>query len=286
MPYADTNPVADHLQAPEVDTSGGIEEMVENQSVQVRVVDWIFEQVTGESLVETIIMPLTGDWTRIEANSTAWGSVSSAVEAISDNLSANVDELQQHWSGQAADAFGTHIRAVWFGGLYAEAGIARLIGEGFGKVAEMSKRLCQEALDLLESLVNKLLSAISTSWIPVVGWGRAVKLVWDAYQIYEAIMGIIDAIKGIIEAAQQLFDAIGRIRSALEAIPDVRNANDAVAVARELAGGVQDATDAATAVNDNVQGARDNFNQASETANSGASTGAGSGSGGGGGGSW
>lgn len=285
MPYADTNPVADHLTAPEVDTAGGIEEMVENQSVQVRVVDWIFEQVTGKSLIETIIMPITGDWTRIAANGEAWRSVGSAVEAVSDNLSANVDELQNHWSGQASDAFGNHIRAVWFGGLYAEAGLAKLIGEGFDAVADMSKRLCQEALDLLERLVNKLLEAISTSWIPVVGWGRAVKLVWDAYQIYEAIMGIIDAIKGIIEAAQQLFDAVGRIRNALEAIPDVRNANDAVAVARELAGGVQDATDAVQSVNDNVQSARDNFNQASETAGSSAG-GTGGGSGGGGGGSW
>lgn len=282
MPYADTNPVADHLRPPEVDTAGGIEEMVADQSVQVRVVDWIFEQVTGESLVETIIMPLTGDWTRIAANGEAGRSVGSAVEAVSDNLSANVDQLQTHWTGQASDAFGNHIRTVWFGGLYAEAGLAKLIGEGFDAVAEMSQRLCQEALDLLERLVNKLLEAISTSWIPVVGWGRAIKLVWDAYQIYESIMGIIEAIRGIIEAAQQLFDAVGRIRNALEAIPDVRNANDAVAVARELSGGVRDATGAVQSVNDNVQSARDDFNQARETAGSGT----GSGSGGGGGGSW
>jgi methyl-accepting chemotaxis protein len=288
MSYADTNPVADHLQAPEVDTAGGIEEMIADQSLQVRAVDWIFERVTGESLIEKVIMPITGDWTRIAANGEAWRSVGDAVRAISDNLSANVDTLQQHWTGNASDSFGTHIRLVWFGGLQAEAGLATLIGEGFDAVAEMSQRLCQEALDLLERVVNKLIEAAATALIPIVGWGRAVKIVWDAYQIYQAIMGIIEAIRGIIEAAQQLFDAVGRIRNALEAIPDVRNANDAVAVAQELAGGVMDATEAARSVQDNVTSARDDFNQASETANSAAGGGVGgsTGGGGGGGGSW
>jgi uncharacterized membrane protein YgcG len=288
MPYADVTPVESLLQAPEVDTAGGIEELIADQSFQVQAVDWIFEQVTGRSLVETIIVPITGDWTRIAANGEAWRSAGSAVDAISDNLTANMDELQNHWTGAAAESFGTHIRVVWAGGLAAEAGLARLIGDGFDVVAEQSQRLCQEVLDQLERLVNKLLEAISTSWIPIVGWARAVKLVWDAYRIYEAIMGIIDAIKGLIEAAQALFDAVGRIRSALEAIPDVRNFEDAVAVARELNAGVHDATSAAQDINDGVGSARDDLDAATASVSGTVSGGGGSGGGGagGGGGSW
>jgi hypothetical protein len=286
MGYSDTDPVDGHLQPPAVDSSG-IEDLIADQSVQVQVVNWIFEQVTGESLVETIITPITGDWTRIAANGEAWRSAGNAVEAISNNLTANVDTLQQFWTGNAAESFGTHIRTVWFGGLFAEAALAKLIAEGFDFVSSICEQLCREAMDLLEKLVNKLLSAISTSWIPFVGWARAVKLVWDAYNIYQDIRAIIDAIRGVIEAAQQLFDAVGRIQNALEMIPDVRNANDAVAVARELNAGVNDAVDAAESVQGNVEDARGTFQESTAGIGAGSSSsGTSSGGAGGGGGSW
>jgi hypothetical protein len=277
MSYNDVDPVDGHLRAPTVD-AGGIEAMIRNQSFQVQAVDWIFEQITGRSLIQTIITPITGDWTRIAANGEAWRSVGSAVEAISSNLSANVDILQQHWTGNASDSFGTHIRTVWFGGLYAEAALAKVIGEGFDVVADTSQRLCQEVLDQLERLVNKLIEAIAMLPIPIVGWARAVKIVWDAYQIYQAIMEIIEAIRGIIESAQQLFDTVGRIRNALEMIPDVRNAADAAEVASQLTGGVDAASNAAQAVQDDVSAAREDFDQNAATS--------GSTSGGGGSGSW
>jgi hypothetical protein len=112
MAYADVDPVSGHLRAPTAN-AGGIEQMIRNQSIQVQVVDWIFQKITGKSLIQTIITPITGDWSRIAANGEAWRSVGSAVEAISDNLSANVDTLQQHWTGAASESFGNHIRTVW-----------------------------------------------------------------------------------------------------------------------------------------------------------------------------
>jgi hypothetical protein len=159
----------------------------------------------------------------------------------------------------------------------AEAGLAKLIGEGFEVVADVSQQLCQEALDLLEKLVNKLIEAISMLPIPFVGWARAVQLVWDGYRIYQQIMGVIQAIKGIIDAAQQLFDSVGRIRNALEAIPDVRNAGDALDVARRLSGGMDAAEAAARTVQDEVGATRDGFGQ-SATVGSGGSTSGGGGS--------
>ncbi|HEY0637453.1 MAG TPA: hypothetical protein VGD67_07385 [Pseudonocardiaceae bacterium] len=276
--YADVVSVPSLLRPPTADESG-IEELIADQGLAAEAVNWIFEQITGESLVEAVIMPITGDWTRIAANGDAWRSTAEAVEAVSDNITANVDLLQQHWDGAASDAFGQHIRVVWFGGLYAQAGIARLIGEGFDVVSDQSRRLCGEALELLDSLVNKLVSAIAQAWIPFYGWGRAVKMVWDAYQIYQSIMGIIDAVKAVIEAAGELFDAVGRIRSAIEAIPDVRNANDAAAVVQELLGGVGDAADAVDDVNDGIDAAREELATAMPS-------GAGTAPGGGSSGSW
>ena len=261
MSYSDVDPVGGHLQPPEI-RSGGLEEMIADQSIQVQAVDWIFERITGRSLIETIIMPITGDWTRIAANGDAWRSVGAAVDAISNNLTANVEILRQHWTGGAADSFANHVNTVWAGALTAESALARLLGDGFEVVAEVSQQLCQEALDLLQRLVDKLLEAIAMLPVPFVGWARAIKIVWDAYQIYQSIMGIIETIRGVIEAAQQLLDAVGRIRGALEMIPDVRDVGDALDLARQLTGGVDDAVAAADSVQDRVDAAGNGFNQA------------------------
>jgi len=264
MSYSDVDPVDGHLRPPDL-RSGGLEEMIANQSIQVQAVDWIFERITGRSLIETIITPITGDWTRIAANGDAWRSVGAAVDAISNNLTANVEILRQHWTGGAADSFTNHVNTVWAGALSAESALARLVGDGFEVVADASRQLCQEALDLLQRLVDKLLEAIAMLPIPFVGWARAIKIVWDAYQIYQSIMGIIETIRGVIEAAQRLLDAVGRIRSALEMIPDVRDAGDALALARQLTGGVDDAVAAADSVQYQLDAAGEGFNQAAGT---------------------
>lgn len=271
MTYQDVVEISSLLQPPVVEDSG-IDDLVADQGLAVQGVDWLFEQITGESLTEMVIMPITGDWPRIAANADAWRNTANAVQAISDNLNANVEQLRQHWDGAAADAFANHIRIVWFGGLQAQAGVAALISEGFDVVASQSERLCGEVLELLNRVIEKLLEAAATAWIPIYGWGRAVKLVWDAYRVYQTIRDLIDTIQGIIEAARALFDAVGQIRSALAAIPDVRSAGDAAEVIGQLIDGADDAAEAVQEVNDAIAGAGDDFASSSSTSSSSASS--------------
>ena len=255
MGYADTTRVADLLRTPTAD-AGGIEQMISGQSVQVQVVDWIFKQVTGRSLMQTIIEPITGEWSRIAANGEAWHSASQAMLAMSDILSANLPELQSHWSGAASDSFGTHIQQVWRGALQAQSEIAELIGQGFDTVAEEGRKLCREAMKELEKLVNKLTEAIAVIWVPFAGWARAVQMVWDAFQLFQAIMQIIQSVKNLIDAAQSLFNAVSQIKSALEAIPDVRNLEDALAIANRLNAGVNNANRAVDTIQRTVDAAQ------------------------------
>jgi uncharacterized protein YukE len=240
MSYADVTRVTDLLRTPTA-SSGGIESMVSNASPQVQVVDWIFKQVTGKSLVQTIIEPIAGDWSRIAANGQAWRSASQGIVTIAENLSGNVGELQRHWSGAASSSFANHITNVWNGALRAQAELTETIGKGLDTVAQEARKLIDQLMKELEKLVNKLIEAIAVIWVPFAGWARAVQMVWDAFQLYMAIMQIIQAIQGIIQAAQALFDAVGRIRSAIEAIPDVRSAGDALSVVNSLNSGVRGA---------------------------------------------
>ena len=261
MAYSDVTSVTNLLRTPTAN-AGGLEQMISNQSIQVQVVDWIFKQVTGRSLVQTIIEPITGDWSRIAANGEAWRSASQAMLAMADNLSGNIDELRSHWSGSASDSFGVHIQEVWRGALESQAELAELVGKGFDTVAEEGRKLVQEALKELEKLVNKLIEAIAVIWVPFAGWARAVQMVWDAFQLFQAIMQIIQAVRNIIEAAQNLFHAVSEIKSALEAIPDVRSLDDVVSIANRLNAGVQGATRAVEDIERNVDAAQHGVDQA------------------------
>ncbi|MGH3697200.1 MAG: hypothetical protein ACRDRX_25000 [Pseudonocardiaceae bacterium] len=257
--YADTKAVGSYLAAPDVNSGTTFADKIVNQGPQVQVVNWIWEQVTGQNLVEALIAPITGDWSRIAANGAAWRNVGNAVEQISGNLSDNVGKLDPYWGGEAAQAFRRHIEVAWFAGLYAGGAVAKTIGKGFEFVAKQSERLCQEALDLITKLVDKLVSAAATFAIPVVGQARAIKMVWDAYQIYQAIMGIYKAIRATIDAMSQLIEALGNIKSTLESIKDVRNLSDLAELGQELNANTSEVQGQAQSVQDNTTTAREHL---------------------------
>jgi uncharacterized protein YukE len=262
--YADTTAVESLLEAPDANSGTTFAEKITQQGPQVQMVNWIWEQVTGQNLVEALITPITGDWARIAANGQAWRNVGDAVEQISGNLSDNVGKLDPCWNGEAAEAFRRHIEVAWFAGLYAEGAVAKTIARGFDFVASQSERLCQEALDLITKLVNKLVSAAATFAIPVVGQARAIKIVWDAYQIYQAIMGIYEAIRATIEAMRQLVQSLGDIRVALESIKDVRNLSDLAELGQELHKNTANVQDQAGSVQDSTTAAREHVNAGRE----------------------
>lgn len=260
MAYTDRTPVATLLRTPTAN-SGGVESLVANAAPQVQVVDWIFRMVTGKSLVQTIVEPIAGDWSRIAANGEAWRNASQGIVAIAENLSGNVPELQRTWSGAASDSFADHITSVWDSALKAQAELTELIGKGLDTVAEEGKRLVDQLMGELEKLINKLIQAIAVIWVPFAGWARAVQMVWDAFQLFQAIMEIIQAVKGIIEAAQALFEAVGQIRSAIESIPDVRSAEDALTVVQRIDTGLQGVSTAVGNIGTNLDRAGDGLDR-------------------------
>lgn len=288
--YADVeDPVALLNRAP--DTSGGpkVEDAIREAGFEVQAVNWVWEKVVGENLVESIIEPITGDFEKISEQAAQWKNVKDALQAIRNNLNAGLGELQPAWQGQAAAGFQNLIGTTWTLGIEADAQAANLIGFALGKVADGSKRACDEALNLIKTLVDKLIEAAAMLPIPVVGWGRAVKLVYDGIQIYNAIMRLIEGIKAIIQGAQQVIQGIQQVGTALSKIKDINNLNDALNTANEageglanvkggvdsVRGGLSDVRDGATSAatagasaHDNATGLRDERATARDTTTS------------------
>jgi archaellum component FlaC len=238
--FADGSEIIAVLQPPQVSAGANIQQLVEEAGWQVTAVDWAFEKVTGQSLVETVIMPITGDFNKIQCNAEAWRTIADSMTQFSATMSGNADIVGSDWKGQAATAHKLYVDVGFKAGFLVESKVAGIIAKGFDAVADGSKKLCAKALDLLKTLVDKVIDAISKSWIPAYGWVRAAELIWDAYQLYQKIIEIIDMVKEIIQKVGEMWSSIQNIGSQLAKIKEIRSIGDAKQFAKDLSGDVKD----------------------------------------------
>ncbi|GGS23057.1 WXG100 family type VII secretion target [Actinokineospora fastidiosa] len=228
MTYADVEDPAAALSAAAEDRPGrqSTKELIEKAGWKIQGVNWIYEQVTGENLLDALIKPLLGDFEKIDANAHAWNQVGKALDSVRRNLDGGADQLGQHWEGDAAASFRRRMDTMWAIAIEADSQVARIIGDRFKSMANTCRTACGLALTLLDKLVGKLMEAIMTAAIPVVGWGRAVWMVYDAIELADAIRKIIISIQTLIEGVQGMVDGIVAMGTALMKLKDVRDVND------------------------------------------------------------
>ncbi|XVV03675.1 WXG100 family type VII secretion target [Actinosynnema sp. CA-248983] len=226
--YADVEDPSVALNAAAEDRPGrqSTKELIEKAGWKIQGVNWIYEKVTGENLLDALIKPLLGDFEKIDENANAWDRTAKALDSVRHNVDAGVDQLNPHWNGDAAQAFEARMKTMWALAIEADSQIARIIGNKFRSTANTCRKACGLALTLLDMLISKLLEAAMTAWIPVVGWGRAVWMVYDAIQIVDAIRKIILSIQTLIEGVQGMIDGIVAMGTALSKLKDVRDVND------------------------------------------------------------
>ncbi|MFS8098322.1 hypothetical protein LFM09_14400 [Lentzea alba] len=230
-------------------------ELMEKAGWKVQTVNWIYEQVTGENLLDALIKPLLGDFDKIDANSRAWDAVSKALDSVRHNVDAGVDQMNPHWNGSAAQAFERRMDTMWVIAIEADSQVARIIGDKFKSMAAVCRKACGMALSLLDKLIGKLMEAIMTAYIPVVGWGRAVWMVYDAVQIADAIRKIIQSIQTLIEGVKGMIDGIKAMGTALMKLKDVLDVGDLLDVVDGYQDGKEKFSDGATAAKEGAKGA-------------------------------
>jgi uncharacterized protein YukE len=247
--YPDVEDPAAALSAGAEDRPGrqSTQELIEKAGWKIQGVNWIYEKVTGENLVDVLIKPLLGDFEKIDANAHAWDQVSKALDSVRRNLDAGADQLGQHWEGDAAGSFRRRMDTMWAIACEADSQLARIIGDRFKSMASTCRTACGLALTLLDKLVGKLMEAVMTAAIPVVGWGRAVWLVYDAIELADAIRKIIISIQTLIEGVQGMVDGIVAMGTALMKLKDVRDVNDLLDVVDSYQDGQEKFADGAAA---------------------------------------
>lgn len=233
-----------------------IQDEVKSAGIEVQVVDWVYQQVTGNSLVEQLVTPISGDFTKIAANATSWDAVGTSLRSVRANLNHGVGQLRQSWEGTAAGAFEDLMVATWTAALEADAAAASLVGQGFQKVSDTSKQMCAKILQLIKRIVDDLVEVAATGWIPAAGWANAVRKVMSIIKYVDMALQIIDALKQLYDSVGALAKSVQAAGSQLAAIKDVHSVGDAVNYALDLEDTVSDVQSKAQATADAGRAAR------------------------------
>lgn len=247
--FDDGSTITEPLKPPE-DTSGeDIQDLVKEAGVEVMAVEWIFQKLTGETLTQKFIEPITGDFSKMSADAEAWRNISTSMKAFSAVMVGNEKVLGESWTGPAALAHKAYVEAGWRAGLAAEAGIASLIAKGFEFLSDTSKKLTAKALDLLKSLIDRLLTMAAEACVPIAGWvADAITGLTEILPLINAIITIIDTIKDVIQKVGELWNSVKDIGSQLAKIKDISSFSDAVDIGKHVAGDVGDIKDDAKAI--------------------------------------
>lgn len=203
-----------------------VKELIEAAGWKIQGVNWIYQQVTGDDLVRDLVMPLAGDFEKIDANAAAWDRIAKALDNVRHNVNNGIEELSPNWDGGAAQSFENRMRRTWTTAIEWDSQIAKFIGDRFKNMASSCRSAAKLALTLLDKICDKLMKAAMTAWIPVVGWGRAVWMVYDVVNIVDQVRKLIQSMQTLIEGVQGMINGIKLMGTALARIPDVRDVND------------------------------------------------------------
>ncbi|KAA9160005.1 hypothetical protein FPZ12_019140 [Amycolatopsis acidicola] len=238
---SDGSEISDVLEPPEPSNGDDVKQLVEDAGIEVMAVDWVFQHIAGQSLVDMVIKPITGDFSKMRQNGDAWETIGDAMKQFSATMSGNADIItQDDWHGPSALAHKAYVDIGWKAGLAVEGQVAKLIAKGFFAVADGSEKLAAEALKLLKKLIDKLIEIAAKACIPVAGWAAEATTIIDALDIANQIFSIIEMIKDIVEKVQSMWQSIQDIGSQLAKIKDIQSIGDVVDIGKNIKGDVSD----------------------------------------------
>lgn len=172
-------------------------------------INWVYEQIRGESLVAEIIEPISAGFPRLHANASAWKHSGRNFAKIADNLHYNSRLLtRKHWQGDAAEAFRTGIAGYW-AGLNGIAGVCFVVGEGFEALYKACLAAAKHIVRVVLPQILSLLRKIAAKFAPAVG------------QLWELIESALNWEVPYLRYVEMVEELVNDVRRTITAIEDV-----------------------------------------------------------------
>ncbi len=253
------------VQAPDV-AATNLSEVMQGEHWGTDAINWIVENFgkfiglpAGKGLYDILIVPLTGDFNRINANGEAWAHAGAMFWSTSANFSANAKKLTgDHWSSKASSAFGSHVDFAWTPVFLIARESCKWMGKGFEAIANESIKAADKCAELLNRILMKIvtlaakrlntagftstLASVGVKWIShgfkLEGkdfpfWGDIVEI----KNIVQAVLNLHESITQMVEAIKTYLEGFKQVLNAASQIPDIDSTHKAIDVADEFQSG-------------------------------------------------
>ena len=194
----------------------------------------LFKFCTGQSLIELLLTPLTGDFGRLEYLHVAYSALSDGLYTVTGTLRKGSWRLGSEWTGDAARSFDSYLFCwtMGMGGIGdAAAEVAKIYHDAYETVLGLVRLALRQIGTLINDDIEQLAklaaqTAEADAAIEVAGGGPEDPLadagallvtgveLYRMYKIVSRIVTAINAIEGTFKAIQE----------ALHKIPDAVNA--------------------------------------------------------------
>lgn len=185
---------------------------------ELEVVDWLWQKVTGWSLMERLIRPFTGNWTNLFTLRDIWNNIGDAIGDVNDNLNNGALTLGPQWNGNAASAFEAYMSRMALT-LVSERDYAHYFADKVNEVGEVFEDGVEILGNVLDIIAGTLGPKKLEYAIPWWGQKQLVKDVKALIEVADDVTEVADKIEAVIDILKSL-DDIARAN-----IPDAPRVN-------------------------------------------------------------
>jgi hypothetical protein len=194
-------------------------------------VEHIWRWVTGgDSLLERLVTPITGNYGRLKYLKVAYANLSDGTYTIAGNIRRGTYHIAPKWNGGAANEF-EYLMFRWHMGIGGLGDLAKVASNVFRDGYATIATLVNAVLDAIGVFINheikKLLEAVAgTAAIEAAGGGPEDPVAdviaggWDLWKIYQAVSAAITAINLIVNLIGKLIEGV---KAVAHSINELRN---------------------------------------------------------------
>ncbi|TDV43088.1 hypothetical protein [Actinophytocola oryzae] len=220
-------------------------------------VDWVVSQFGDllgfgdQGLYDYLVRPLAGDYSRIKANGQAWADCGTMLRTVQTNLvRTSVQLVTSDWKGKAATAFASHVDVVFGAGMYAAEKGCDYVGKGFDKLSELSVRIAQKCVTLLNIVIDKIIKlfgkmipGFGTVW-SIVEWVASgfdkapyISDVEEIVELVNQVRTLHQTLTKLVTDVTDYFEGVQAMVQAVAGIPEVDSTSKAAEIAKQFGEG-------------------------------------------------
>lgn len=182
---------------------------IEQIGGKLGMIDDIWRFFFGESLLDKVFTPISGDWGQLRSIADGWDNLGTAAKGVEDNLTAFKVRLGQTWQGPAAARFDGYLDQ-WRNALSNERIMTADLAVFVRDIADNAKAVFGVIATTLNLVVDIVLTARKISVVPSYNQLKAITKLKEAASAAKKIFDVLKELVSLVESFIAYVDALAK----------------------------------------------------------------------------